>query len=657
MKPVCLRVYLAVLFGVVVSLPGTPVRAGSHLWRINEVFSNADGTVQFIELKECCGSTIEIFLTGKLFTSNNKIFTFPGQLVQPTDHKYLLLATAAFAALPGAPTPDYILQSSFFSVNGDTLSYSPAQGYDTFTFGEGALPTNGVNSINITNYATHIFTTGPNSPTNYAGQSGSVNAAGCTNDAECDDGNLCTADSCNNGPCVQTPLTGTPCLDEGNPCTDDLCDNGACTHLPNSNSCDDGNPCTMADHCEGPPSTACTGADINSLNCPPDCPLDPGGVPYECVDGFCTCAWSVTDELIRIVWTPAKSCASGANIHLACAADADCPPGTAGSCVAWPNTNFLATTRSLRFTVTGPGTPTSQDAIKVTMVDLMHPKPRNIPERPPPDFTTFDTRLNGVCSGGQYNGHHCETTVDCFGTVDGTCSGLTACTAAGEANGCARWVGKPGTFYETQTPQSGPYRAARLQCTPFYWDWITETVTGPITVVGAEIVPSSEYSVQAYGMWCMGAEASCTDVSAPVTMYTRRSGDVDVDYNPPTFNNQPNALDVAAVVNKFKNLVGAPVHARAQLQPNLPELNASISGLDIVAVVEAQKGGAYAFSGPCVCPSTVNCGQSCTDCAGMCVKTCVGGANDGEPCINDNHCPGSTCSAAGTCRDNCGRCN
>ena len=111
------------------------------------------------------------------------------------------------------------------------------------------------------------------------------------------------------------------------------------------------------------------------------------------------------------------------------------------------------------------------------------------------------------------------------------------------------------------------------------------------------------------------------------------------------------------MVNKFKNLAGAPVHARAQVQPNLPELNSDINALDIVAVVDAVKGLAYAFSGPCVCPSTVTCGGTCTGCAGMCVKTCVGGANAGEPCINNTHCPGSTCSAVGTCRDKCGRCN
>ncbi len=301
------------------------------------------------------------------------------------------------------------------------------------------------------------------------------------------------------------------------------------------------------------------------------------------------------------------------------------PPGS----ISW-NSDPLSpdrTTRSLRFTVDEPVTAIAwpgQDAIRITMIDLQKPDPPNLPQFPPPDFSAYE-------------------------------SGPT-CT---DPSGCARWVGKPATFYESQGPPlSGPYRAARLQCTPFYWDWITETATGPITVVGAEIVPSSEYSVQAYSSTCKGMESECTSVSSPLSMYTRRSGDVDGEYNPPSSTNQPNAIDVAQLVNKFKNIAGAPVHARAQTQANLPELNASINALDIVAVVDGVKGHAYSFPGPCPCPSTVTCGGTCTGCPGMCVRTCVGGDKDGDPCINNAHCPnGGVCNAVGTCRDSCGRCN
>jgi hypothetical protein len=38
-------------------LGSAPAFSGVHLWRVKEIFSNADGTIQFIELATCCGST------------------------------------------------------------------------------------------------------------------------------------------------------------------------------------------------------------------------------------------------------------------------------------------------------------------------------------------------------------------------------------------------------------------------------------------------------------------------------------------------------------------------------------------------------------------------------------------------------------------------
>ncbi|MFH1108127.1 MAG: hypothetical protein V1790_02870, partial [Planctomycetota bacterium] len=161
---------------------------------------------------------------------------------------------------------------------------------------------------------------------------------------------------------------------------------------------------------------------------------------------------------------------------------------------------------------------------------------------------------------------------------------------------------------------------------------------------------------------------TCTNVSAAVPMYTRRSGDAETGYNPPGTGQQPDAGDVTALVNKFKKLAGAPLNFRSQLQPNLPELNTDVSASDIVAVVDAYKGFAYPYGGPCPCPSLVTCGA--TPCSGgvatctgsglpglgaesMCVKTC---SVSGTPCIDATHCPsGETCGSP-FCRDKCGRC-
>lgn len=143
--------------------------AGSHTWDITEVFSNASGTIQFIELQECCGNMNEVGLPGHDIISTANTFTIPGGPLAPsTANKFYLIATQGFADLPGAPTPDAIIPSGsvpFFSTAGDTVQYDP---WDTWVFG--AVPTDGTTSLE------RDGTMGPNSPTNYAGDTGSVDA-------------------------------------------------------------------------------------------------------------------------------------------------------------------------------------------------------------------------------------------------------------------------------------------------------------------------------------------------------------------------------------------------------------------------------------------------------------------------------------------------
>src|SRR5687768_14308332 len=92
-------------------------QAASHLWRFQEVFSNADGSIQFIEMKECCGAPNETFLDNKWVKSTlvnvNYIFQNNLPCTNCTANKHLLLATQAFADLPGAPTPDFIIPPNF----------------------------------------------------------------------------------------------------------------------------------------------------------------------------------------------------------------------------------------------------------------------------------------------------------------------------------------------------------------------------------------------------------------------------------------------------------------------------------------------------------------------------------------------------------------
>ena len=69
------------------------------------------------------------------------------------------------------------------------------------------------------------------------------------NVAACDDENLCTTgDTCSLGKCV---AAGVQACDDENPCTTDACDpQVGCTYALNSLACDDGDICTVGDLCQ-----------------------------------------------------------------------------------------------------------------------------------------------------------------------------------------------------------------------------------------------------------------------------------------------------------------------------------------------------------------------------------------------------------------------
>ena len=79
-------------------------------------------------------------------------------------------------------------------------------------------------------------------------------AAGClhlqADGLPCDDGDPCTTlDACDGGNCHGK--AGASGCDDGNPCTSDGCKSGVgCTHLPAQGACDDGDPCTGAGACK-----------------------------------------------------------------------------------------------------------------------------------------------------------------------------------------------------------------------------------------------------------------------------------------------------------------------------------------------------------------------------------------------------------------------
>ena len=145
----------------------TPAIPASHQWRFNEVFSSSDGTIQFIEMKESAGFPTEHELQDKWVEAVGlgTKFIFRRDLTGDTAGKHLLLATQAFADLPGMPAPDFIIPEGFLPLTGETLEYWT---YTNATWSYTSLPIDGFSSINPDG------STGVNSPTNYAGASGSL---------------------------------------------------------------------------------------------------------------------------------------------------------------------------------------------------------------------------------------------------------------------------------------------------------------------------------------------------------------------------------------------------------------------------------------------------------------------------------------------------
>ena len=169
------------LLAVLLLSIGWSAQATFHLWRVSQLYSNADGSVQFIEIAS--------FSSGQQFVGNHTLtvsngstthsFTFPCSLPDDTavgtegggiyggggstTYRSMVIGTQGFAAL-GVVTPDYIVPNGFLFTSGGTLTY--AEGADVWVYP--ALPTDGKLALNRTGG------TGANLAMNFSGAAGSV---------------------------------------------------------------------------------------------------------------------------------------------------------------------------------------------------------------------------------------------------------------------------------------------------------------------------------------------------------------------------------------------------------------------------------------------------------------------------------------------------
>jgi serralysin len=173
-----------ILTSLVASTPSA--NAAFHLWQVKEVFTNASGSVQFVEMFDSFAS--ETFVNGFTLSANSdgniKTFTFPSNLVHQTPGS-LLLATSGFGSLPGAVTPDFTFDQGgvvgmFFNPNATNLSFTYSGSGDSMSFTGASLPKDGIHSLTDAGAVgfppgTPNISSGTNSPTNLLGNSGSVN--------------------------------------------------------------------------------------------------------------------------------------------------------------------------------------------------------------------------------------------------------------------------------------------------------------------------------------------------------------------------------------------------------------------------------------------------------------------------------------------------
>jgi MYXO-CTERM domain-containing protein len=146
-------------------------------------------------------------------------------------------------------------------------------------------------------------------------------SGGCSTDADCDDGNECTADACVSTVCTQTPEP------EGTPCTDGVCDGAT------SPACVE---CTMDVHCAAP-EPRCDVSVFTCVGCldAADCDDANECTDEDCVDGAC-------DSVALPIGTPCTDgrCNGSETMPLCaeCLSDADCGEiggycGLLGTCV------------------------------------------------------------------------------------------------------------------------------------------------------------------------------------------------------------------------------------------------------------------------------------------------------------------------------------
>lgn len=298
-------IYQTLILSIFLIYPAL-LQADNHKWLINEIYSNSDGTIQFVELIDDGDDQGHLLAQTNLSTSISS-YNFPNNLPTgiSTANKAVLIATAGFAelaALQNGPQPDYIIPDNFLRIFGSTLVFSGSGDEVTYS----TLPTDGINSINR-NGSQSV-----NSPRNFANVSGTIspptsgpdcNGNGIPDNSDIASGNStdCNADEIPD----ECQLAGNDCNQNNLPdeCEGDSDNDGVldpcdgCPLDPTGSIDSDGDlVCDHADLCPGGDDRIDSDQDGIPDACD-NCPLDPHNLANQsspCWDGTNDECWGAT---------------------------------------------------------------------------------------------------------------------------------------------------------------------------------------------------------------------------------------------------------------------------------------------------------------------------------------------------------------------------
>jgi hypothetical protein len=172
--------------------------------------------------------------------------------------------------------------------------------------------------------------------------------------------------------------------------------------------------------------------------------------------------------------------------------------------------------------------------------------------------------------------------------------------AFADHEGCTLWVGPPSDVSEV-AGTSGPggpndpkFKRAELQTTQHCMDWST---VGVLHVADSEIVPSAVYTVQAIN--CATNPLNELSYSPPLSITTSKWGDI-AGGGCQAPNNAVDMVDISCLIDKFNNRPGAPMKARSDIAPDVPDK--VVNFVDIEKIVDAFRSVLYPYFGPDECP-------------------------------------------------------